>query len=97
MFKPGLLQAGQVFCSAQALLDMDLWDTANAFFKIAPEVEDEIPFEDIYAVALHGGTFLECENTLKCFRDVMHEPRFLDRSARGTDEEELSKTNAILD
>jgi trimethylamine:corrinoid methyltransferase-like protein len=97
VFKPGLLQAGQTFCPAQALLDAEMWGTASAFFPQPPSLEEEVPFDIIRQIAHQSGTFLDCDHTVKHFREVLHNPEFLDRTSRGTDQQEMLKANSILD
>lgn len=80
-FGPGLLEAGQTFCCAQALVDMDTWESVNAMFTPEPRIEAEVPFNDIDIVAREGGTFLITEHTLSLFREIMYHPQFLRETA----------------
>ena len=95
-FGPGLLDAGQVFCAAQALLDMDMWRTVNALFADEPDVSVEIPFEDIRDVAHQGGTFLATDHTCKLFRQVLHTPEFFGPEPRRPEDEEVATEEDIL-
>jgi trimethylamine---corrinoid protein Co-methyltransferase len=93
----GLLEAGQTFSPAQALLDWDIWKSHNALFKKEIPVDEEIPFEDIQQVATAQGTFLDTDHTMRLFREVLRHPLFLDRSARRSDAEEAEKSDGLLD
>ena len=94
--QPGLLEAGQTFCLAQALLDVEVWQTAG-FLLDPPEPDEEVPFDDIERVAREGGSFLDTDHTLRLFREVLHSSRFLDRTARASDAEERAKADGLLD
>lgn len=93
----GLLEAGQAFSPAQALLDLEIRDSLNVLFRKEPTLEDQIPFEDIYDVATKHGTFLDTDHTMKLFRQVLGHPMLFDRSPRRSDEEEARKSAGLLD
>lgn len=93
----GLLEAGQTFSPVQALWDMDLWTSFNALFEKELPPDDQIPFAEIHDVATNNGTFLETDHCMQHFRDVLHQPMFLDRTARQLDADEIKKSSHLLD
>jgi len=96
-FGPGLLEAGQTFSPAQAMLEMDIWDTCSCMFKDLDAGGEEVPFETIDRVVRENGTFLDTEHTMEWFRESLYEPKVLDRSARRSDREETLKAEGLMD
>ena len=72
-------------------------NSVGAMFAEAPELDREVPFDEIDRICLADGSFLDSEHTLELFRDVLHIPDVFDRSARTTDREELAKAEGLLD
>jgi len=96
-FSPGLLEAGQTFCPAQALLDMDMLNSINALFAKEPSIESEVPFEDIHDVIHQEGTFLTTDHTLSMFREILHQPEFLNQDFIQANADKTTEMDALLD
>ena len=80
----GLLDNASVFSPAQAMIDLDL-NRALYGFAEGIEVNDDTLCVDLIDKLefCQSGTYLEAEHTLRHFRDVLWDSKFLDRTYGG--------------
>jgi trimethylamine--corrinoid protein Co-methyltransferase len=93
----GTLDGAKTFSPEQAILDLESNKAMWSLFKGVEVNEETVALEQIKEVCLgEGKTFLDCEHTVKHFRDALWIPELLDRTMWEDDQKELLKEKQLL-
>jgi len=95
-FHYGLLDGGRLFCPTQMIIDYEMNNMLQATFRGFQIDEELMAIADMQRIIETSGNFLECEHTLRHFRNSMWTPRVMDTTMWRGDSLEKGADKTLL-